>query len=197
MSHIFEPLFTTKGAGKGTGLGLSVVDGIVSAHGGSIGVRSRVGAGTTMRVVLPLGGGEAPEAAPSGGVAGDVPPGDGQRILVVEDEESARKALAEILTMLGYSVVAVGSAEEAGRLPAEPEFDLLLTDLVLPGADGHALAHGLMDRWPQLQVIMMSGYTDDEAMKHEVSAGTTHFLQKPFDMGSLAREVWEVLSQRA
>jgi len=188
--RIFDPFFTTKESGKGTGLGLSVVHGIVTQHGGRIEVESTVGEGTTFRITLPRGGsGEfspVEEAAPP---LPDLPLGRGERILVVEDEAIAREGLREILASLGYEVVALGSGEEAGTLPDTPAFDLLLTDLMLPGVAGPALATGLKDRWPSLKVILMSGYAEDEAVRTGVGSGVVHFLQKPFDMATLAREV--------
>jgi len=95
----------------------------------------------------------------------------------------------DLLTMLGYEVAAVGSAEEARRLPLEPAFDVLLSDLLLPDASGAELARDFLERWPRLKVIMMSGYTEDDAVRRGVEAGTLHFLQKPFDMKTLAREI--------
>ena len=187
--HIFEPFFTTKGPGKGTGLGLSVVHGIVTQHGGTVTFESREGQGTTFAVTLPrAGSGESPavEIAERGGAS---PRGHGELVLVVEDEESARQALAEILTILGYQVTAVGSGEEAGRLAPERPFDLLLTDLMLPGITGGELAMGLQARWPDLRVVLMSGYTEDEAVRRGVGEGQVRFLQKPFDMDALAREL--------
>jgi CheY-like chemotaxis protein/two-component sensor histidine kinase len=188
--RIFEPFFTTKGVGKGTGLGLSVVHGIVAQHGGRIQVESDVGKGTTFRITLPrAGSGEFPAAAELPTPAQELPEGKGERILVVEDEEIARQGLHDILASLGYRVVAVGSGEEAGGLPGDPGFDLLLTDLMLPGIAGPALAATLKERWSALKVILMSGYTEDEAVRRGVGSGLVRFLQKPFDMKTLAREV--------
>ena len=195
--HVFEPFFTTKAAGKGTGLGLSVVQGIVTQHRGRIEVQSTAGAGTTFTVTLPgaaAGADIAAEEVPIP-VLGPVS-GAGERILVVEDEEGAREGLRSILTSLGYDVVAVGSAEDAGVLPAEEPFDVLLTDLMLPGATGPQLAQGLLDRWPALRVILMSGYTEDEAVRRGVAGGTVRFLQKPFGLDALSREVRAALDER-
>ena len=187
--HIFEPFFTTKGQGKGTGLGLSVVHGIVTQLGGTVAVESHEGQGTTFTVTLPRAGSDE---IPAVEIAerGDAPPrGHGERVLVVEDEDSARLSLAEILTVLGYMVTAVSSGEEAGRLPPEKPFDVLLTDLMLPGISGGDLAIGLQGRWPDLRVVLMSGYTEDEAVRVASRVGKVRFLQKPFDIDTLSREV--------
>ncbi len=194
-ARLFEPFFTTKEAGRGTGLGLSVVHGIVSAHGGRIDLESAPGRGTTFRIVLPRAASGTHLIVSDAVVAGELATGRGERVLLVEDEEAARAGLIEILTMLGYRVDAVGSAEEAGRLPAKPPFDLLLTDLMLPGASGSDLARGLRERWPGLKVILMSGYANDEAVRRGVAAGAVRFLQKPFDMETLARELRAALAE--
>jgi FixJ family two-component response regulator len=107
---------------------------------------------------------------------------------------NTREVLGEMLTMLGYQVTASASAEETVRVPVEPAFDVLLTDFMLPGANGGELARSLRGRWPKLAVIVMSGYTDDEAMRRGVSEGKVRFLQKPFDMSSVAREIRAALS---
>ena len=187
--HVFEPFFTTKERGHGTGLGLSVVHGIVIQHGGAVRFESVEGQGTTFTVTLPRAGlGEHPavEIAERGGAS---PRGHGELVLVVEDEDSTRQALAEILTLLGYEVTAVGSGEEARRLAAEQPFDLLLTDLMLPGISGGDLAAGLLARRPDLRVVLMSGYAEDAAIRLASQTSPVHFLQKPFDMDTLAREL--------
>ena len=188
--RIFEPFFTTKELGKGTGLGLSVVHAIVTGCGGRVEVESAVGEGSTFRVRLPraAAGGVAAAKGVEPPVA-ELAPGAGERILIVEDEDATRDGLQQILGNLGYEVTAVTSGSEALELTADRPFDLLLTDLMLPGVMGHVLAKELLARWPTLKIILMSGYSEDEAVRRAVTAGAVRFLQKPFDMATLARAV--------
>ena len=195
--RIFEPFFTTKDRGRGTGLGLSVVHGIVTRNGGRIEVESAVGKGSTFKVFLSRAGSgelspreEAPATEPTLAL------GRGERVLIVEDEDGARESLRDILAFLGYDVAAVGSGEEAVKLPEARPFDLLLTDLMLPGAAGPQVAAELRQRWPALAVILMSGYTEDDVVRRGVTAGDVRFLQKPFDMDTLTREVRAALDER-
>ncbi len=185
--RVFEPFFTTKAAGKGTGLGLAVVHGIVSSHGGEALLDSHEGEGTTFTVRLPRCAEEHP-GAPS---RADALPlaGRGERVLLVEDNDSARQSLAKIIAANGYEVTAVPSAEAAGQLPAQPVFDLMLTDVVLPGMSGGDLSVSLCARWPRLRVVLMSGYTQDEGIRVDVGSGAVRFLQKPFDVVTLTREL--------
>jgi two-component system cell cycle sensor histidine kinase/response regulator CckA len=191
--RIFEPFFTTKGAEKGIGLGLSVVHGIVTGHGGTIAVASRPGQGTTFRIALPYrDSGVGPRAVRT--VAAPAPSyGGSKRVLLVEDEPGARDGLQQALIALGCATVAVASGEEAVALPAVPAFDVLLTDLMLPGLHGGEVAAALRARWPRIEVIVMSGYAEDEAIRRGVFEGKVRFLQKPFDMAALAREMGAVL----
>ena len=193
-TRIFEPFFTTKPADKGTGLGLSVVHGIVIRHGGSIEVEERSGGGSVFRVTLPSLAPQGQEdSAERADDRQDVKAKTGHHILIVEDEPAAREALAELVDALGYQVIAVGSAEEAVALDETAAFDVLLTDLVLPGASGAELAKRLCGRWPDLQVIMMSGYTEDDVVKRGIGSGDVRFLQKPFGMKTLAEELRRAL----
>jgi PAS domain S-box-containing protein len=195
--RIFEPFFTTKGPSQGTGLGLSVVHGIVTKHGGTILFDSEAGRGTLFRVTLPRADMSRSDAATRmvGDTGGQAHAGRGERVLVVEDEPGAREGLAQVLTMLGYEATAVGTAREAAGLPAAPPFDLLLSDLLLPDAAGIDLVTFLRQRWPSARVILMSGYSENGAVREGVAAGLVRFLQKPFDMATLATEVRGALDE--
>ncbi|MBI4917019.1 MAG: PAS domain S-box protein [Acidobacteria bacterium] len=192
--HLFEPFFTTKDVGKGTGLGLSVVHGIVGQHGARIEVESSLGRGSRFRVTFPAASaGDATSREPSGEAI--LPRGHGERVLVVEDEEGARKGLVELLEFLGYEVISTGSGEAVEALGSTPAPDLVLTDLMLPGIDGPELARRLALRWPQARIVFMSGYTEDESVRRGVNDGSMRFLQKPFDINALARELSVALAE--
>jgi len=194
-SHLFEPFFTTKPRGKGTGLGLATAYGIVKQSGGFIWADSTLGAGTTFRTYLPLV--EMPIEALRTGVASTAPPTGAETILLVEDEESVRKLASQVLKRRGYEVLIASNADEAQRLCAERADDiaLLLTDVVMPGVSGPALARAVTALYPAIRVLYMSGYAEQSlVMESGLSAGAP-FLPKPFTPDAMTRKVREVLDR--
>ena len=191
VRRVFEPFFTTKPPGKGTGLGLSACHGIVTHAGGAIHVESAVGRGTTFVVYLPLAAraGEAEEADPS---RTRHSPGGTERVLVVEDEASLLRVLTRALQDRGYAVRGVGSAEEALEALAEASFDLIVSDLALPGLSGADLAHAARERWPSVGLVLMSGHPGAALLPEGVA-----LLAKPFTAERLASQVRETLDAAA
>jgi PAS domain S-box-containing protein len=190
LSHLFEPFYTTKPPGKGTGLGLSTVYGIVKQSGGEIWVYSEPGRGTTFRIWFPL----APEAAVTDSAPAaelpSLPRGQGEHVLLVEDEASLRGVTHRILTGAGYHVTAVASAEEAlqriDTLDRPPQ--LLISDVVLPGLSGPRLARLLVERRPTLRILFISGYVPESAGLGE-SLDPNLLVEKPYTVDSLLRRV--------
>jgi PAS domain S-box-containing protein len=191
-AKIFEPFFTTKEVGKGTGLGLAVVHGVVKLCGGQIGVESQVGVGTAFQLHFPA----APEE-PVGVASGiqKIPMRGTEIVLLVEDEEAVRRIACISLETQGYTVLVAGGGTEAIRVAKEHsgEIHLLVTDVVMPEMGGRQLAETMRLRRPGLQVLFMSGYTDDAVVHHGVSEATDAFIQKPFTPLGLARKVRAVL----
>ena len=195
QAHLFEPFFTTKGVGKGTGLGLATVHGIVSQGGGSVGVYSELGEGTSFKVYLPQTERDAlaaeRRADPPRRIAGET-----RTVLVVEDAEGLRELTRRLLERLGYVVLLAGDAKEALRVCDEhASIDVVLTDVVMPGASGPDLTRDLAERRPGLKVIFMSGYTQEAIVQHGALKPGIAFLHKPFTSDALDRKLREVLDR--
>jgi CheY-like chemotaxis protein len=186
-AHVFEPFFTTKAGGQGTGLGLSTVYGIVRQSGGHVEVESQPGRGATFRIYLPRLE-EPVEASPLALAAASVPRGS-ETVLLVEDEPDVRDLLGEILGMQGYRVLVAADGEEAlAAIDRHAEaVDLLVTDVVMPGARGDELARALVESGRVRTVLYMSGYPDAATLP------SAAFLPKPFAPGDLARKAREIL----
>jgi len=191
QARLFEPFFTTKEPGKGTGLGMATVYGIVMRSGGSVGVYSELGKGTAFKVYFPQADAESVVEAPlplARSRAGT------QTVLLVEDEEGLRELSRRLLLRHGYTVLVAADAGEALRLFAEhPAIDVLLTDVVMPGASGPELTRKLMEQRPALRVIYMSGYTEEAIAQHGVIKPGVAFLNKPFTSDALGEKIREVL----
>jgi CheY-like chemotaxis protein len=198
QARLFEPFFTTKEVGKGTGLGLATVHGIVTGSGGSVNVYSEVGWGTAFKIYFPRA--SAAEMIAQELPADSRPRAAAETVLVVEDAEELRELARRLLQTQGYTVLVAASADEAlGLFEKNPSIDVLLTDVVMPGASGPELARRLIERWPMLKVIYMSGYTQAEGaiVQHGVVNPGIAFLHKPFTSEALGRKIREVLSTEA
>jgi PAS domain S-box-containing protein len=193
LTHIFEPFFTTKERGKGTGLGLATVYGVVKQSNGYIWVDSAPGRGTSFEIYLPRHVGQP---APGEQI---IEPKEKLRgsetILLVEDAEPLRKLAQTFLEAGGFRVFSAESGENALEVAAHfgGAFDLLLTDVVMPGMNGRVLAEQMLPRQPGMRVLYMSGYTDSFIAGHGVLDPQTHLLHKPFTEELLIRKVREVL----
>jgi two-component system, cell cycle sensor histidine kinase and response regulator CckA len=190
QSHIFEPFYTTKG--RGTGLGLATVYGIVKQSGGDIWVYSEPGLGTCIKVYLPRLAGDIIETEAAPTPAGSRGTGC---ILLVEDEESLRRLIANVLEAGGYKVLAATTVEEAIKICADPltAFDLLLTDIVLPGGNGGELATRATGMRPKLRTLLMSGYSEGTVLRQPPFKSPTNFIQKPFNADALKSKIREIL----
>ena len=194
---IFEPFFTTKGDGKGTGLGLSTVFGIVKQNNGFINVYSEQGKGTTIKIYLLRHSGQAVQTKKEN--TKEIPRGQGQRILLVEDDASIRKLETKTLENLGYHVISAASAKQAIHLAKNQaqNIELLITDVIMPEMNGQELSVILKERNPDLKIIFMSGYTADVIAHRGVLYDGVNFISKPFSKRDIAVKVHEVLHETA
>jgi two-component system cell cycle sensor histidine kinase/response regulator CckA len=191
--RIFEPFFTTKGPDKGTGLGLATVFGIVQRLGGQIHVDTAPGCGTTFTLTLPWAKGQTVQETrtPLPPALVRKHPRQSGRLLLVEDEDSLRKLARLTLENQGYEVLEAPDGEAAlHQIEMQPDltFEVLVTDLVMPGMDGRELAERLLTRYPHLAIVFMSGYVPEE-VQLDTFAGAV-FLPKPFTPSDLSRAVW-------
>jgi signal transduction histidine kinase len=195
QARIFEPFFTTKRAGKGSGLGLATVYGIVKQSGGYIWVSSEVGRGTTFRIYLPEFTGPVAELPPP---PPPVSPRGAETILIVEDEPAVRRMASRALKSQGYAILEAANGAEALDLlsRATEAVDLVLSDVVMPLLNGRELSERLAVERPEIRVLFMSGYTDDDIVRRGLLRPGVPFLQKPFVAADLSRKVRDVLDGR-
>jgi two-component system, cell cycle sensor histidine kinase and response regulator CckA len=196
LDKIFEPFFTTKAVGRGTGLGLATVYGIVKQNDGFISVDSQKEQGTTFRIYFPR----------HHGPVSDLPredndtllPGQGETVLVVEDEEAVLELTHSMLVGLGYTVKSAGSPEEALRLAREydGEIDLLITDVIMPGMNGKTVAEKIGQARPTMKLLFMSGYTADVIAHRSMLDPGVEFISKPFTIQQLSVKVRQVLGKK-
>lgn len=195
LKRIFEPLFTTKEK-KNAGMGLTVVQRIVSEHGGWIGARSETGKGSSFKIYLPA----AEEATAEKECCAEARPvpgvGKGKRVLLVEDEKWVRKSTAMVLSEYGYSVTEAANAEAAISLfyREKGKFDLVLTDVIMPGRNGLQLIGPLLDINPSIPVLLFSAHLDDKVQMEEIIKKGFAYLQKPYEISELICAVEETIS---
>jgi nitrogen-specific signal transduction histidine kinase/CheY-like chemotaxis protein len=192
QKRIFEPFFTTKPQGQGTGLGLATVYGIVKQMNGSKFVYSELNKGTTFKIYFPVALDVAIDGAPESAKSPAIQPTE--TILLVEDDELVRRSAQRILGAAGYRVIVTASPEEALAIAraGKESFDLLLTDVVMPGMGGSDLWEAIR-QVRDVRVLFMSGYTDDTVVRHGVLEGEMPYLSKPFTKKSLLDKVREVI----
>ncbi len=193
LDRIFDPFFTTKGPGEGTGLGLSVVHGIVKAHEGIISVTSRIGEGTTIRIHFPA----LPDRETSGAwPRASTIPGQGEHVLCVDDEPALIELLRDQLETLGYRITAHVSPMEAlsDFLSRPLDFDVVVTDLTMPGMSGAELAERILKVRPDLPIVMATGYGRVMTEESARELGLRPLLYKPFSMAVLGEAIQDALA---
>ncbi len=195
IARAIDPFFTTKPAGQGTGLGLSQVHGFIKQSGGHLAIYSEPRQGTTVKLYLPRHFGEA-DAAHRRTVRGAevAVAGDNETLLVVEDDAEVRSLVIDMLKDLGYATIEAENAVQAlGQIDAHPEIALMITDVVMPGMNGRALANEAHVRRPDLPVLFTTGYTRNAIVHHGVLDPDVHVIIKPYTIETLAAKVQELV----
>jgi PAS domain S-box-containing protein len=195
LPHIFEPFFTTKGPGGGSGLGLPQVYGIVKKHAGHIDVATEVGEGTTFTIYLPALAGRHPETPPESTQA--FAAGEGETLLVVEDNITLRRALVDSLTSLNYEVLEAGNGHEALEVLAQhaDEISLVLSDLVMPEMGGQGLFYAMRKRDVTIPIVILSGHPMEKELEKLQCEGLAGWMLKPPNMEQLSQLLMRVLKQ--
>jgi len=193
VNKIFDPYFTTKG--RGTGLGLSVVQAIVKAHRGMIRVESAPGKGSVFYVCLPCSN---EETTGPGAVKDSKPPTGTERILFVDDESNLAEIAQSALEYLGYRVETCTDSGKALEMFQESPggFDLVITDMTMPGMTGDVLASKILDAAPDIPIVLCTGYSDRITEQKALAMGIRKFFYKPISLENMARGVREVLDNR-
>ncbi len=196
VARAFDPFFTTKPVGKGTGLGLSQIFGFMKQTGGHAAIYSEIGQGTTVKLYLPRSFGEATDPHSSGSVDEiEIPRANsGETVLVVEDEQRVRHFSVDALRDLGYVVISAANGAEALKaLAAQPQIDMLFTDIVMPEMNGRKLADAAKEMRPDIKVLFTTGYTRNAVVHNGMLDAGVAFLPKPFSLTQLAEKIRAVL----
>jgi signal transduction histidine kinase len=196
LARVFEPFFTTKPIGKGTGLGLSMVYGFAKQSNGHVRIHSTPGIGTTVRIFLPPAEDQAPRA--DGDATGDVQEGQGQHLLLVEDDASVRLLMREALSELGYNTAAAARPEDAiALLRSDRSFDLMISDVGLPDMNGRELADIARDHAPDLPILFVTGYAENAMDRAKFLGPNMAMIVKPFTIELLSAKIAEMLPRSA
>jgi CheY-like chemotaxis protein len=193
LAHGFDPFFTSRAPGSRSGLGLSIVYGIAKQSGGGVRVSSEPEHGTTVKVFLPrLEGDELTATEAPASLRGD------ETVLVVEDEDGVRELLWKVLTQHGHTVLEARHGRDALTVASgyNHPIELLVTDVVMPEMGAGELVDQLLASRPELKVLYISGYTNDEVIRRGISQSEAAFIQKPFTSNELMGKVREVLDRR-
>jgi CheY-like chemotaxis protein len=196
LAKVFDPFYTTKPLGHGTGLGLSMIYGFVQQSRGHVVIESQEGRGTTIRMVLPRHVGMLePEVAPSDTSA---PSGTGETVLVIEDDDSVRLLVMQVLEELGYQAIETANGRQAVPiLESSRHLDLLISDVGLPGLNGRQLAEIARERRPELPILFMTGYARQATDQAEFLDGGMEIISKPFGIEQLGRRIGEILRRQS
>ena len=191
LEKVFDPFFTTKPQGQGTGLGLSMVYGFAQQSGGSVRIQTAPGLGTTVSLDLPV-----TEAAPARASvrSSGAPQGNGERVLVVEDDPSVRMLVCEVLEELSYGPIVIADPAEAlPLLASDAQIDLLISDVGMPGMNGRELADFARRHRADLPILFVTGYAEQATLRADFLGRNIAMITKPFSLDELARRVRELL----
>lgn len=194
LDKLFMPFYTTKEIGKGTGMGMAVVHGIVSGHGGHTLIETKLGTGTTFRLLFPPIVEELPETSEAGQTAAQLPHGEGRQVLVLDDEPELAEYIGDLLELFNYQATIITDSQEALKLFQEnpDRFSLLVTDQTMPGLTGMELINQLRRLHTDLPVILCTGYSES-IEKKDAEKWRIRYLGKPIDADHLIQSAGELL----
>jgi len=199
IGRVFDPFFTTKEVGKGTGLGLSVVHGLVRQHNGFIKIYSKPGEGTKVHIYLPAVQAEAQAVKPEARLLGEAVPGGSEHILLIDDEEAIVSMTQDLLKKLGYQVTSFTesrAALEAFRLQPDA-FNLVVTDMSMPGMTGVAFAREVLKIRPNTRIIICTGHSETMNEETAKAMGIREYVAKPVSMEKFAAVIRKVLKPKS